>query len=789
MKSLKQRLKKYEASNSTTDWNKYDERLLKAVEDDDVQKVTSTLRKGAVATKLDAEGRSSLHLAASNGLINSLNVFLAHGVNLRTADAAGKTALHLSSRGGHSACVQRLVQCKSPVDSTDLHGRTALHEAAFAGHTTIIKMLCGSGAAVNSVDKDDRTPLIIAAQMGHSRACQQLLNCGASVNLRDKQNKTALILACEHGYREVVEVLLKHKPDVTAVDLHGHDLCHYARLSGDQALIVMIKQAWDAASKEASKTGPKLQQQRSVNNETHALVRKKSVQAPDKDQFSGVSFPNTVSPQQRTNEYGSHSDIGKENLQSYHVDYAQVRHHAPHSAAPVSFKSKEVLAGETELLKRELWEMRRRHNAVQDELLRLDAALVMRTQDYEELRRSSERALQQAHSRAWELEEALGEVQRRMAGSEARVRQMQGHLVAMRENLVEELRVQLLETRAELHQAHEELGQSKKEAEEQKERNDKLLQEVHKLTEELLKKEDTNALQARLAGQEAQRNEMACKETQTPSEWKPCSPKTTMTDLTIEILQREMDRKSYISLEEHESVRSSLSNALQQAQSQVQEALLRQQKTNEENQSLIRELHEQKTELDTLQEALQARFVPVAMLEMKENEVAQLRLALTEMEKSKEREEESKTASCAESQKQTQPEQTSQSNKDTQTEGTLGENSTTTSINCKEENMLLNATEGKNKDSDIIVETEGQRAAQNSSSTPSSVCNLVHSDCTILQAHINSLQQQLETSERHYRQVLGIYRSRLLSAAQGYMDEEARLALLQIAQMRQECVH
>lgn len=341
--------------------------------------------------------------------------------------------------------------------------------------------------------------------------------------------------------------------------------------------------------------------------------------------------------------------------------------------------------------------MRRRHNAVQDELLRLDAALVMRTQDYEELRRSSERALQQAHSRAWELEEALGEVQRRMAGSEARVRQMQGHLVAMRENLVEELRVQLLETRAELHQAHDELGQSKKEAEEQKERNDKLLQEVHKLTEELLKKEDTNALQTRLAGQEAQRNEMACKEIQTPSEWKPCSPKTTMTDLTIEILQREMDRKSYISLEEHESVRSSLSNVLQQAQSQVQEALLRQHKTNEENQSLIRELHEQKTELDTLQEALQARFVPVAMLEMKENEVAQLRLALTEMEKSKEREEESKTASCAESQKQTQAEQTSQSNKDTQTEGTLGENSTITSINCKEENMLLNATEGKNK--------------------------------------------------------------------------------------------
>lgn len=42
-----------------TDWNKYDERLLKAVEIGDVDKVTSTLKKGAVATKLDADGRSS----------------------------------------------------------------------------------------------------------------------------------------------------------------------------------------------------------------------------------------------------------------------------------------------------------------------------------------------------------------------------------------------------------------------------------------------------------------------------------------------------------------------------------------------------------------------------------------------------------------------------------------------------------------------------------------------------------------------------------------------------------
>ncbi|KAI5098195.1 uveal autoantigen with coiled-coil domains and ankyrin repeats isoform X1, partial [Silurus meridionalis] len=780
MKSLKQRLKKHEASSSTTNWNKYDERLIKAVESDDVDKITSALKKGAVATKLDADGRSSLHLAACNGLINSLNVFLTHGVNLRTADAAGKTALHLSSRGGYSACVQRLLQCKSPVESTDLQGRTSLHEASYGGHTTIIKMLCGSGAAVSAVDKDGRSPLMIAALMGHSRACQQLLNCGASVNLQDKQNKTALLLACEHICREVVEVLLKYKADVTAVDMHGHDSCHYARLSGDQALITMINQAWEAASKgESSKAssnstlGKKSSQRLAKLFPTIFVFFK----APAKGPSSGVSCPATVPTQQHTKEYASHSENGKKDLyyfiSSQNILF-QVRHHAPHSAAPASFKAKEVLVGEADLLKRELWDMRRRHDAAQEELLRLDAALVLRTRDYEELRRSSERALQQAHNHAWELEAALGEVQRRMVGSEAKVRQMQAHLVAVRENLVEELRVQLLEARAELHRARSELGQSKREAEEQKERNDMLQQEVHKLTEELLKKEDTDNLKASLSGQESETNEIACKEIQTPLEWKPGPSKTTMTYVTGETLQQEIDKKSYINLEEHESIRSSLSNALQQAQSQANEALMMQQKTSEENHSLIRELQEQRTELDTLQEALEARFVPVAMLEAKENEVAQLRLALKQMEESKEREEEGKKASSAETQEQSQPEATSQNNKCTQTE--------------KTPEKFTNTAEGQNEDSDIIVEAEGQRAAQNCSSALNSVCSLAHSDNTILKAHINSLQQQLENSERHYSQVLDIYRTRLLNAAQGHMDDEAKTALLQIAQMRQECV-
>lgn len=55
-----------------------------------------------------------------------------------------------------------------------------------------------------------------------------------------------------------------------------------------------------------------------------------------------------------------------------------------------------------------------------------------------------------------------------------------------------------------------------------------------------------------------------------------------------------------------------------------------------------------------------------------------------------------------------------------------------------------------------------------------------------LQAQIRSLQQQLSDAERQHRDVVSIYRTHLLSAAQGHMDEDVQAALLQIIRMRQE---
>ncbi|NWV49444.1 UACA protein, partial [Daphoenositta chrysoptera] len=226
------------------DWNKYDDRLMKAAERGDVEKVSSILaKKGVTPTKLDVEGRSAFHVVASKGNLDCLNTILVHGVDITATDAAGRNALHLAAKYGHALCLQKLLQYNCPTENVDLQGRTALHDAAMSDCSASIQLLCDHGAAVNSKDGDGRTPLVLATQMCRPTVCQLLIDRGADVNARDKQSRTALMLGCEYGCKDAVEVLLRNGADVGLTDGLGHDCAYYARIGDNIDILALIKAA------------------------------------------------------------------------------------------------------------------------------------------------------------------------------------------------------------------------------------------------------------------------------------------------------------------------------------------------------------------------------------------------------------------------------------------------------------------------------------------------------------------------------------------------------------------
>ncbi|KAG9342560.1 hypothetical protein JZ751_015975 [Albula glossodonta] len=196
------------------EWNKNDERLLSAVEHGEADKVAALLtKKGASAVKLDSEGKSALHVAATRGQAECLALILAQGVDASLVDASGFSALHLAAKNNHQECAKKLIQ-------------------------------------------EGLTPLLLSAKHAHADVCSSLLDWGADVNARDKNSRCALMLASESSCVAAVEVLLQRGADLHIVDSLGHDVLHYAKLSGSSEITALLNSALQKLKLDSGKPPP-----------------------------------------------------------------------------------------------------------------------------------------------------------------------------------------------------------------------------------------------------------------------------------------------------------------------------------------------------------------------------------------------------------------------------------------------------------------------------------------------------------------------------------------------------
>ncbi len=154
------------------------------------------------------------------------------------------------------------------------------------------------------------------------------------------------------------------------------------------------------------------------------------------------------------------------------------------------------LSSELDALRHELESVKRRQHAAEEETTRLQSALNRKTRECQELVQSRETIQKQADQQVQELEDALGDVQKRMLDSECKVKQLQAHVVAVKEHLggqaTEEMRAQLQDIKAKYEGASAEVGrvrnrlkQSEKALEEYKSSESQLAAEADRLNQDL----------------------------------------------------------------------------------------------------------------------------------------------------------------------------------------------------------------------------------------------------------------------------------------------------------------
>ena len=200
----------------------------------------------------DRLGNRPLHIAASNGDIQTVQLLVDCGADVNALNEDGQTPLHTAA-GRWIDCPELcsiLLKHNAKIDAVDKDGNQPLHLACKRRHAATVNLLLSHGADVTALNKQQQRPLHlanesilnyfqvhsgdhtlhIAARNGDIQTVQLLVDCGADVNALNGDGQTPLHTAAG-GWKdcpELCSILLKHNAKIDAVDKDGNQPLHLA---------------------------------------------------------------------------------------------------------------------------------------------------------------------------------------------------------------------------------------------------------------------------------------------------------------------------------------------------------------------------------------------------------------------------------------------------------------------------------------------------------------------------------------------------------------------------------
>lgn len=221
-----------------------------AVENDDVQAVTTLLSNSAKLEARNSKGRTPLHGVTNYKIVKDL---LAAGADVDALDKEGNTPLHTAILRKCVPIVQILLQAGADVTIKNSYkGDTPLHVAVdpLYRHGTMTQLLVKSGSPVNQQNNFGETPLHIAYKNSTGpidrNIIKILIDNGADISVKNSAGKkpadhkdNALHDAVRSGESKDITKILMSKTDINFQDIYGRTaLCHAVSKPGIEAGVI-----------------------------------------------------------------------------------------------------------------------------------------------------------------------------------------------------------------------------------------------------------------------------------------------------------------------------------------------------------------------------------------------------------------------------------------------------------------------------------------------------------------------------------------------------------------------
>ncbi|KAN0132161.1 hypothetical protein V8E53_009927 [Lactarius tabidus] len=218
--------------------------------------VAELLHQHGAVLPIGHEGRTLLHSASGDGLVDVAQWLLNIGADANAQEDGHRTPLHFAAAKGHLEIVRILLERGGDINAAaGEDNRTPLHEASQGGHIDVVRLLIQNGADART---DFSSLFLLASSSKNINTIQFFFQLEADVNARYRRHQTLLHLASAAWGDEAAQLLIEHGADVHARDQSQSTPLHLASVwtANKKTARLLIKHGADVNSRDQSQSTP-----------------------------------------------------------------------------------------------------------------------------------------------------------------------------------------------------------------------------------------------------------------------------------------------------------------------------------------------------------------------------------------------------------------------------------------------------------------------------------------------------------------------------------------------------